>query len=111
MPSLAHVLQGSDEHALPPRWNRARRRIGSICVVRLVAHQRGIEHADDTELRVIAKDAVLVPGTHAVQRPGLECPTLAGRLVLERRAASAHVVGFPVMLVPEIVVPCLLRAR
>src|SRR5215467_2813791 len=109
-PGLPNVLQSPGEHALPPGWNRARRRIGAVRVVGLVAYQRRIEHADDAQACVIPNDAVPVLRAYAVEHPGLESPTLASRAILERRAAGSHVVGFPVMLVPESGLPGLLRA-
>src|SRR5262245_1567779 len=85
-PGLAHVLQSPDEHTLPARWNGTGRRIGTVRVVRLVAHQRRIEDADDAQACVISNDVMPVLRTDAVERSRLERPALARRAILERRA-------------------------
>src|SRR5262245_6223563 len=71
---LAHVLQGPDEHARLAWRNRARRRIGPVRVVGLVAHQRRLEDADDAEACVIPNDAALVLRAYAIEHPWLERP-------------------------------------
>ena len=105
--SSAHVLPSAP--ALPfscPQWSRRDRpgrRAGAVLVMMLPAGQRRIEHTDDAQaLAVVPHDSMPVFRADAGQDIGGEVPSLAGTAIFEDAAAGTDVVGFPVMLVPEV---------